>query len=417
MYPGNLRINADRLQSNLEYLSSIGKTDGGGVHRPTFSATHFQARDWFRQRAKDAGLDFQVDSAGNHGAILHCGSTHAPTLLIGSHLDSVPNGGRFDGALGVMAAFEALQTIQEAKLSLPFNLEAIDFTDEEGTLVGLLGSSAMAGKLSQADLLEPRGGRENLLNALAAADLTEEGLVNATRDFRSLAGYLELHIEQGSQLYDSNTDIGIVSSIVGIGSYQIAFIGRANHAGTTSMQARLDATQGASAFALAVRKLVIKEFSECVANIGNMTFEPGAFNIIPQRVVTSLEYRAPTQSLLDRLETALLNLARDQAERFGLGLETEFLGKHLPALMNDDIQAIFRQAAKVMKLRQKSISSGAGHDAQSFADICPTGMIFVPSFEGISHSPREFTTWQDCINGANILLLAVLIFASQFSPN
>jgi N-carbamoyl-L-amino-acid hydrolase len=180
------------------------------------------------------------------------------------------------------------------------------------------------------------------------------------------------------------------------------------------MQSRLDAAQGASAFTLALRKLVLKDFPDCVTNVGNMCFEPGAFNIIPERAIVSLEYRAPTTELLERLETALLDLAQEQAEIFGLQYETEFLGKHNPAPMNSDIQATFIRAAEILNLNAIPLASGAGHDAQLLAEVCPTGMIFVPSIDGISHSPKEFTPWSDCVNGANMLLMAVIDLASRY---
>ncbi len=234
-----------------------------------------------------------MDGAGNHSALLRCGPAGARRLLLGSHLDSVPHGGRFDGALGVLAALEALRVVQEHNLSLPVDLEAIDFTDEEGTLVGLLGSAALAGKLAPEDLANPRGGREALLAGLARAGLSEAGLLEARRDPDALAGYLELHIEQGPRLLDAGVQIGVVTDIVGIASYTLSFFGRANHAGTTPMADRLDAAQGASAFTLAARRLVIEEFPGCVANVGAMRFSPGAFNIVPQAVDLSLEFRAP----------------------------------------------------------------------------------------------------------------------------
>jgi N-carbamoyl-L-amino-acid hydrolase len=408
MLTANLRVNSERFRANFDELSQIGTTDDGGVNRPTFSPAHFKAREWFKKQAAAANLEFKIDGAGNHSAILYCGPSNAPIFLLGSHLDSVPNGGRFDGALGVLAAFEVLQTIQDAGLRLPFHLEAIDFTDEEGTLVGLLGSSAMAGKIKRNDLLDPRGGRQNFLDNIKKAGLTEDSICTAQRDKQSLAGYLELHIEQGARLEEENADLGVVTAIVGISSYKITYIGVANHAGTTSMTSRLDAAQGASAFTMAVRNLIINNFQDCVANVGNMRFEPGAFNIIPERVVISLEFRAPQIALLDQLESAILSLARDQANLFGLALEIEFLGKHAPASMDINLQNICKQAALTLGLNVLLMSSGAGHDAQSLADICPTGMIFVPSKAGISHSPREFTTWSDCINGANMLLLSVL---------
>jgi len=414
MFPINLRINSDRFQANFRSLAQIGASEDGGINRTTFSPAHLQAREWFRDRITDANLELHMDSAGNHSAILRCISANAPTLLLGSHLDSVPNGGMFDGALGVLAALEVLQTVQDEKLSLPFHLEAIDFTDEEGTLMGFLGSGALTGKLTTNDLLEPRGSRQTFLDLIALAGLTEDGLYNARRNNHSLVGYLELHIEQGEHLCKAEANIGIVTNIVGIGSYQIIFTGRANHSGTTSMQSRLDAAQGVSAFTLEVRKLIIKDFPDCVANIGNISIEPGAFNIVPERAIASLEYRAPTTELLEHLETALLDLAKEQAKRFNLDLETKNLGLHPPAPMDIEIQAIFKRAAHTLGLSAISMNSGAGHDAQLLVEICPAGMVFVPSIDGISHSPREYTTWSDCVNGANMLLLAVLDLSSQY---
>jgi N-carbamoyl-L-amino-acid hydrolase len=408
MVSSTLRINPERFRKNFEELSQIGTTGNGGVNRPTFSPAHFNAREWFKKQAATANLSFKTDGAGNHSAILNCGTPNAPTFLLGSHLDSVPYGGRFDGALGVMAAVEVLQTIKEAGLRLPFHLEAIDFTDEEGTLVGLLGSSAIAGKITRNELRDPRGGRQNFLDSIKKAGLTEESICNAQRETLSLAGYLELHIEQGARLQEENADMGVVTTIVGIGSYKITFIGVANHAGTTSMASRLDAALGASAFTLAVRNLVIKKYPGCVANVGNMNFLPGVFNIIPERVVVSLEFRAPQITLLDQLETAILSLAQEQAKLFDLTLEIESLGKHAPASMDINVQNVCKQAALTLGLNALQMPSGAGHDAQSMADICPTGMIFVPSKDGISHSPLEFTPWSDCINGANMLLLTIL---------
>jgi N-carbamoyl-L-amino-acid hydrolase len=409
------RINTERFKKIFEDLAEIGATPEGGVHRPTFSPAHRQARAWFRQMAQAAGLDFQIDHAGNHSAVLACGPVGSTTLLLGSHLDSVPNGGRFDGALGVVAALEVLLSVQDAGLSLPFHLEAIDFTDEEGTLVGLLGSSALVGKLKPEDLAEPRGGQEKLLVGLKETGLTKVGLFHAQRNPASLAGYLELHIEQGSNLIEAQADVGVVSGIVGIASYHLTFVGNANHAGTTSMTSRRDAAQGASAFTLTARELVLGKFPNCVVNVGNMHFEPGAFNIIPERVTVSLEFRAPKEKTLDQLETTLLETAHLEAKRFNLNLDIEFLGKHASASMNANIQNAILNAAQTLELAIITLSSGAGHDAQSLASICPTGMIFVPSLGGISHSPKEFTEWQDCVNGANLLYQAVLELALKSS--
>jgi N-carbamoyl-L-amino-acid hydrolase len=406
-----LRIDEARFRADFKAQAEIGATGDGGVHRPALGEAHLAARAWFRERIAAAGLEFHTDGAGNHSALLACGPAGAPTLLLGSHLDSVPYGGRFDGPLGVLAALEALRVVQEAGISLPVHLEAIDFTDEEGTLFGELGSTALAGTLKAEALREPRGGRAALETGLARAGLTEPGLLTARRDPASLAGYLELHIEQGPRLVNAQVDVGVVTGIVGMCSYQLMFVGRADHAGTTSMADRRDATLGASSFALAAREVVLADFPDCVANVGDMRFAPGAFNIVPAQVVLALEFRAPEPALFHRLDDALLERARVEAERFGLGLEVERLGWLDPAPMSDVAQRAFAEAADALGLTHVSLFSGAGHDAQSLAGVCPVGMIFVPSVEGASHSPREFTRWEDCVNGANVLLQATLRMA------
>jgi beta-ureidopropionase / N-carbamoyl-L-amino-acid hydrolase len=402
-------IHSKRFQEDFEALARIGSTGDGGVHRPTFSAAHLAARAWFRHRAEADGLQVKVDGAGNHSAILRCSPPGAPALLLGSHLDSVSHGGRFDGALGVLAALEVLRVIQQANLSLRFDLEAIDFTDEEGSLSGLLGSSAVAGTLSQAELDNPRGGRQSLLDGLARAGLQEPDLLNAKRDQFQVAGYLELHIEQGPRLEQEGAQIGIVSGIVGLASYLLTFSGRADHAGTTAMKDRRDAAQGACAFTLSARRLVMEKFPECVVNTGALQLLPGAFNIVPGTALLSLEFRAPAQNRLDELEQALLGLARQEAESFDLQIHFEPKGKHLPTPMNPLMQEALRESAKKLGLKSMEMASGAGHDAQALANLCPVGMIFVPSVAGASHSPRELTHWQDCVNGANTLLQTVLV--------
>lgn len=407
----HLRVNSDRMFAAFNELASIGATEAGGVHRPALSEAHLAARRWFREEVERSDLEFHGDEAGNHSAVLPGDGDQ--TLLLGSHLDSVPDGGRFDGALGVVAALEVLKTIQENGVRPGVRLEAIDFTDEEGTLVGLLGSAALTGRLDPKLLQHPRGGRENLVAGMIRAGLTEAGMLSATRPKESLAGYLELHIEQGKRLEHSGINIGIVSAIVGISSYQLSFIGRADHAGSTSMQDRLDASLGASAFTLAARERVIKEFQNCVVNIGDMHFSPGAFNIVPAQVDVSLEFRAGDNSEFDRLDSALLELAQEQAKRFGLDLKTDFRGRHSPTPMSDSVQRAFSGSCESLGLTHTSLISGAGHDGQSFAGVCPVGMIFVPSVNGTSHSPREFTRWEDCVNGANVLLQTGLRLASQ----
>jgi N-carbamoyl-L-amino-acid hydrolase len=409
----DLRINKERFGVRFEALARIGATPDGGINRPAFSEAHLKARRWFLETAERAGLETAVDGAGNHSAVLRCGPSGAPTLLLGSHLDSVPNGGRYDGALGVLAALEVLQTVNEHNLSLNTNLEAIDFTDEEGHYANFVGSLGLTGRLEREHIQAPRGGRERFEDALRRAGLSKDSLFTAGRDSATVAGYLELHIEQGSRLARRGTNIGIVTGIVGIRSFKVRFLGRADHAGTTPMDHRLDALQGASTFALAVREITMAEFPGCVATVGNMAFEPGVFNVVPQVVTASLEFRADDEAKLDEMEARLRQKAASAAGGFGLDLEFQHLDSTAPAHMHEQVQQRFANACQMLGLSHTFLPSGAGHDAQCLASFCPSGMMFVPSVDGYSHSARELTAWQDCVNGANVLLHAALTLAQK----
>ncbi|NMC12679.1 MAG: Zn-dependent hydrolase [Chloroflexi bacterium] len=411
----NLRINEQRFKSDFDELCQIGKFGATGVSRPALSDAHSEARRWFHRKAREAGLITHIDGAGNHSARLECNRKGAKSLLMGSHLDSVPNGGRYDGALGVLAALEVLRSLKENNIPLAVNLEAIDFTDEEGILVSFLGSFAFSGKLTTEDLTNPRGNRLELENRLKQAGMSAEGILAARCDPGTLAGYLELHVEQGPLLEAQGVDIGIVSNISGISFYRLTYIGKAGHAGTISMQDRRDASQGSSAFTLAARQIVLEQFPECFSNVGVARYEPGLFNVIPEKAEIALEFRSAYMDQFTKLKSALLQRAEEEAARFNLGLNIEFLGQRIPVELDETMRHAILEASESLGLRSAPIISRAGHDAQAMADVCPTGMIFIPSVAGISHSPDELTHWQDCVNGANVLLQTALRIAISFS--
>ena len=401
----HLRINANRMMNNLAKVSEIGATGDGGVHRPALSEVHLAARRWLRETIEAAGLEFHIDAAGNHFGRLRCGPDGAPSLLIGSHLDSVPYGGRFDGALGVIGGLEVLETVRGAGLRLACHLEVVDFTDEEGTLVGLLGSRALAGSLTPADLENPRGGRETLDAGFARAGIADP--IAAVRASETLAGFLEMHIEQGARLNKAAADIGIVTALVGIGSFALNFHGRADHAGTTPMDARRDAGLGAAQLMVRAWEHVVDTYPGAVINFGQAEFLPGAYNIVPETAALSLEFRAESQEMLDALERDLLELAERTAAAFDLELESHQQGCVPPAPCSPFVRSTLAKACETLGLRSIDLVSGAGHDTQAMTAVCPAGIIFIPSTGG-SHNPGEFAEDSACENGANVLLHAAL---------
>jgi len=255
--------------------------------------------------------------------------------------------------------------------------------------------------------------RDTILAALKKGGIDVQQIGSAGRDPKTLLGYLELHIEQGSRLYREQKQIGVVTGIVGMCALRITYTGKANHAGTTGLDDRQDAGLGASAYNLAARQMVLEKFPGCVVTVGKMHFTPGGVNIIPAEATFSVDYRSINLKQLDELENALIDLAGDQAKAYRLGVKVEKTLRHEPAMMDAGFRTAIEKSAQVLALSAISMPSGAGHDAQTMAAVCPSGMIFVPSQEGISHSPFERTPDTDCVNGANVLLQTVINLAKS----
>jgi hydantoinase/carbamoylase family amidase len=325
----------------------------------------------------------------------------------------VPNGGRFDGALGVVVGLEVALALHESVTSLPFHLEIVNFTDEEGTLRGLLGSTAMTGCLTETDLAGVRGGAEALHIGLARLGLTTESVLTAKRDFSSVLGYLEVHIEQGTRLERTNLNIGVVTGIVGVRSYWLTFTGEAAHAGTMPMTDRKDALWGAAEVIQQAREIVIRDFSPGVVNFGVINAEPGAFNIVPSKVRMALEFRHGDPITLDAMQTALFDLIHRNTKQYGLDVTIDSAGLVPPAPMAESMVRLIEQAATRSNLTHTRLMSFAGHDAQSLARVTPSVMFFVPSVKGISHNTAEYTTPEDCLRAAEVMLQAVLGLADS----
>jgi beta-ureidopropionase / N-carbamoyl-L-amino-acid hydrolase len=407
-----LRINLPRLQKDLEELGEIGKTSEGGVWRSSFSETDMEARRWYLKRLEEADLHHWLDAAGNIYARVGDGS---PAVIAGSHLDSVPNGGRFDGALGVMAACECLRSIKEQHVRTKGPIEAVAFTDEEGRFGGFVGSFAVIGTLSYEEIQRRRDFRGMpLADAMRHVGLDPMKIGDARREPRDIKAYVELHIEQGPVLESLNVPIGVVQGIVAGSRTWITFRGRADHAGTTPMAMRKDALLGAAEFSLRARDIVLTEGSSAtVGTVGVLELKPGASNIVPESAFLTLDLRDISWDILQRLLERVRVLAHEIAEKWGLEVTVERMRISEPAQMSSNIQAVIDEVARDLGQKTHWMNSGAGHDAQVMAKITEAGMIFVPSRQGRSHSPAEFTEWQHIDNGANVLLNTLVRLAND----
>lgn len=403
------------MRADFDALAQIGETPGGGVQRLALSSEDLLARAWFADRIEEAGLILHDDDAGNLSGILTSKNLTAKTLLVGSHLDTVPNGGRYDGAIGVLAALECARTIREAGIQLPVHLEVIDFTDDEGCWRSLFGVRALAGVLTPEDINDTRTDNGPFRAALVRSGIDPRNVFCAGRDPATLMGYVELHIEQSRRLERSGTAIGVVTGIVGRSNYKIAFHGEAAHSGSTEMSRRRDALRGAALFIARAHDLARAQFAAGIFNCGNIVVEPGAFNVVPSLARVTVQLRHVNTQLLREMETAILDLAEVCAADNALTIEIDRIGGTEAADMCPDVIERIEATCTRLGLSHERLISYSGHAAQITSSITPSGMIFIPSVDGISHNPREFSRWEDVVSGAQVLLHTIIAMA-QPSP-
>jgi N-carbamoyl-L-amino-acid hydrolase len=404
-----LRVNADRLRQSLEGLSIHGRPLGGtfadGVSRVAYSDADVAGRKYAMELMRAAGLEPRIDAGGNiFGRRAGSEPTLAP-ILFGSHIDSVPSGGNFDGELGSMSAIEIMRTLKEHGVTTRHPLEMVIWSNEEG---GLLGSRAAAGELLPDDLNRDFNGI-HLADGLRRIGGDPTRLAEARLAADSFRCYLELHIEQGGNLDKANIPIGVVEGIVSIDEYDVEIRGFANHAGTTPMPERRNALLAAAKLIEVVQDVVTREAGRQVGTVGHLEVFPNARNVVPGLVKHSLELRDLSAEKIARLAEEIQQRAREIARQTGTEIVFKKIEHDPPAVARLEIQAQIEAAATELGLKTMRLPSGAGHDAQMMAKLGPMGMIFVPSVAGISHSPKELTRWQDCANGANVLLQTILL--------
>jgi N-carbamoyl-L-amino-acid hydrolase len=393
-------IDARQFLADLDTLATFGASPQG-INRIAYSASDLHARDWIDEQFRNLGLTVRRDAVGNSIAFLRGKEESLKTIALGSHTDTVPNGGKFDGALGVMAALACVRALREKKIHLRHSLEVINFMAEEATMSGgTTGSQIMAGLFDPKQLEQKAWDGRLVKEHFQRAGFEIDDWQLSIRKRGELAAYLELHIEQGDALIRAKKQIGVVEGLVGIQRYRVTFEGQANHAGTTSMHSRKDALLKAAPFTQIVRDVALQ--NEIIGTVGKFDVTPNAPNVIPGRVEMIVELRALNPSALNRAGDELYSHAKQ------MGGAMEKIVEKPPVSCDSDLQDLIETTCDALGLSHLRMPSGAFHDAANMAALCPQAMIFVPSVGGVSHSPDELTLDEDCVNGANVLLNALL---------
>ena len=401
-----LRVNGARIVDHINALAEFGKNPQGGVSRLAYSEADRRGREYVMGLMRLAKLDVSIDAAGNIlGRRVGSVKSLQTPLLFGSHIDSVPEGGNYDGDVGSLGAIEVAQTLAENNVTTRHPLEVIIFQNEEG---GLIGSAAISGQLTEKELdLVSRSGK-TIREGIKFLGGDPAKLSTVRRNRGDIAAYLELHIEQGGILEAEKVDIGVVEGIVGINWWDVEIEGFANHAGTTAMNNRQDALLAAAKFIEAVNRVVTSMPGRQVGTVGRIQALPGAPNVIPGKVILSLELRDLDAAKIDMLYQKIRAEADQIANTNKVKFSFKEINVNIPAPTDARIRGLISESAKQLGLTTKQMPSGAGHDAQDMARLAPVGMIFIPSIGGISHSPKEFSRPKDIENGANVLLHTLL---------
>jgi len=403
-------IDADRLLLHMTAMGEIGKDPVAGYARVAYTDADRQGREYAIGIMRAAGLAVSIDTAGNIYGRRPGSQPGLPSIMIGSHIDSVPQGGNYDGVVGSIGAIEVVQTLAEARKDLRHPLEVVLFQNEEG---GLQGSRAISGELREEDLSNATRSGKSLRDGIAFIGGDPTRIAEARRKRGELFGYFELHVQQGGSLDAEKINIGVVEGIVGNRRWDVSIEGFANHAGTTPMNQRRDALLAAARLIEAVNRVAASMPGQQVATVGRIEALPGAYNVIAGKVTLGIDLRDLQAARMD----AMFDQIQKDAAQIAAATSTKFAFHQIvddqPVLTDPRLRKIVADSAAELKFTSKPVPSGATQDAQSIGHIAPIAMIFVPSVAGISHAPQEFTRPQDIVNGANVLLLSVLHLDSQ----
>jgi len=401
----SLRISGNRLNRRLAELAEYGATPDKGVSRVAFGETDVEGRRYVMNIMRHAGLNVRVDPAGNIFGRREGSVAGAGCILFGSHIDTVPNGGAYDGALGSLAAIEVAHTLNSAGYRNRHPLEVAIWCDEES---GLTGSRCFVGELGPEGLELPGHDGVSLAEKIRRIGGDPLRIAAAVPEEGKVSSYLELHVEQGGVLDSEKLDIGIVQGFVGINHYDVTIRGVANHAGATPMDRRQNALLAAADLVLAVDRIVRSIPGEQVGTVGRLVVIPGAPNVVPGRVNLTVELRDLDMAKLGSIWQGISKEMQQIARKYDTEVQHELRRSLAGTPTDSSVRQLLTEVVHELGLSSKEMTSGAGHDAQQLAAICPVGMIFVPSVAGISHSPKEYTRPRDVENGANVLLQGIL---------
>jgi beta-ureidopropionase / N-carbamoyl-L-amino-acid hydrolase len=401
-----LQVNGKRIESRIFELGKFGVDEQGRGYRVAYTRGDIEGRAWFMELMKKAGLNPTIDAAGNIIGKRKGKNASLKPIGFGSHIDMVPDGGNYDGTLGSLSALEVIEVLNENKFVTEHPLEVIIFANEEG---GTIGSKAMTHGLTKEGLQQKSQSGLTQAEGMKALGGDPDNLVSCLRKKGDFHAWLELHIEQGGILEKEKIQIGVVEGIVGIVHWEVVVEGFANHAGATQMNMRQDALLAASKFVIAVNEVITGVEGTQVGTVGKIAVQPGAYNVIPGKVVLGLEIRdlnaEKIEMLFKEIEKRAAIIANDSKTKIKFERQPN---ESKPALTDKNLQQAINTTAQALGFSTKFMQSGAGHDSQHMASIAPVAMIFIPSIGGISHSPKEFSTATDMENGANVLLQTIL---------
>lgn len=402
IFSQNYEVDKSRILDLFENLKTFGVNDNQGNDRVAYSDFDIKAREFIKDKLEKIGANVKTDFAGNLVAMYNPQNSVLKPISFGSHIDAVPNGGHYDGQVGVIASIEVLQSIYDQKIIFNHPLEFLIFSNEEG---GVFGSRALAGKINNETLEVKTASGYTNREGVDRLGGNSDRIFEVKRNYGDIHAFIEMHIEQGSNLYTEKIDIGIVEGIVGLKWWDVKITGFANHAGTTPMNQRQDAAIAAAKFILMVNETVRSIEGSQVGTVGRMSAMPGVPNVIPGEVNISLELRDLSADKISSIYNQIVGKTKQIEQE----TNTSFTFNTIdatgdPALMDKRLMNIIKDISDEFGYSSKVMPSGAGHDAQDMALISPSAMIFVPSKDGISHSPQEFTDIEMIKKGANVLL-------------